>query len=300
MKRLFALVLILLFPSICLSDIGSFNPLPTYATNRPPLKRISKSSIASIVRVKNGRGNALHTVVALASDASPSVNIASGLLSIPLYAYSPVVGAAGQYVLGYGLQALVDIAGKYNDGTLQGNSDLNDLIQDELGPSSSEPITGDVLNPGDLGTTSTACNSQVSLGRLFEIIGPAVHYSGVSRQSSDVICVTNYITYIHSCGYSGNPNLCLADEWPGNWVTGKDSTFPRSLPQYLTPELAEQLAQRISDEITANNQTIKDAIKDLIRDNPDLAPDPQQITNQDIANHTNQEIYDNRQENIDY
>ena len=298
MKRVIALVLILLFPSLSFAATKEWYNNPQYLT------KIPRPSIGDIVRTKPGSGNLLPTVVALASDASPTVNIASGILSVPLYAYSPLAGMAGQYVIGKGLQAAVDLMDNYNNGTLQTNSTLNDLIRDTFTSSGSDLWQpGDVLL-GDNGTTRLKLGEPYS-GNGYQLLSafnsayprilpgsiPELHYYG-----------TSLLAYLDTnAPHPTLPGYFLRMLVP--YTTTTDPvTYPRQTepPLSLTASQLLQLATRIADEIAANNETLKDALKNLVRDNPQLAPDPQQITNQDIANYSNQQIYDNRQESIDY
>lgn len=304
MKRFIALVLILLFPSL------SFATTKEWYNNVQYLTKIPKTNLGDILRTKPGTGNLLPTVVSLASDSSPTVSIASGILSVPLYAYSPVVGMAGQYVIGKGLQAAVDLAESYSDGKLQSNSTFKDLLDDLFGPDSENPYpsTEQCANAADIfpdGAIQSSCQTYLNQGKCFTPNGIVNEYGQTSTSTAaqyeglTIQCLSDRIVYLHSPNTVPSVWQWASTHLRGTWQVATVN-WPTEMPQQLSPEQIETLANRIAQEIAANNQTIKDAIKNLLKDNLDLVPDPQQITNQDITNHINQEIYDNRQDNIDY
>jgi len=305
MKRFISLVLVLLFPSLSFADQGSFQ-LPTWATSRPKINRFPSSLVGYGIKHKPGSGTKRHTVLATAADKTPVVDVAAGVISAPLYAYSPLIGSAAQVVIGYGLDALIDIADNYNDGTLQTNSTLLDLINNEFSSDGSS-----------LDGTNISCDPKHSActpGKVASLTFQTTTETGGWINSAKQTGITWGETGFPAWGVNGSTYIVVRDYHQkggatGMWYWWKDtytvqhiegSPTPVAPPQQITSTLAQQLAQRISDEIAANNQTIKDAIQQFLVDNPNLAPDFSQLTNYDFQNQTNQEIYDNRQENIDY
>lgn len=298
MKRFLVLVFLLLVPS--LSHGKEWYNNPQYLT------KIPTTNLGDIVKTRPGSGGALPMVVSLTSNNSPTVDIASAVLSVPLYAYSPIAGMAGQYVIGKGLQAGVDLLDRYNDGTLQTNSTLLDLINNEFSSDSSS-----------LDGTNIPCNPEFSAcspGKVASLTLQSTTETGGWTNAAKEIGITWGANNSPAWGVDGSTYLVVRDYHQIGGVTGtwwwwqdfytvqhiEGSPTPVGPPQQITSTLAQQLANRIAQEIAANNQTIKDALSNLFRDNPNLVPDPPQVTNYDIQNFSNQELYDNRQEHIDY
>ena len=285
MKRLIALVLILLFPSLSFATTKEWYNSPQYLT------KIPKTNLGTAVLTRPGSGNALPMVVSMASNNSASVDIAAGILSVPLYAYSPIAGMAGQYVLGKGLQAAVDLAGTYADGTLESNPTFKSLVDQTLNIPES-PSVGDTVD-----------------SQTFSCLSSKKKISGISTSSFDSDTLpddtcgewqaTKY--YIISTPGSNPIHAYRIGLLRYNFSLSTDPvSYPVEKPSQLSPTLLSQLAQRIASEIAANTETMKDAISDLLKNNPNLIPETPQITNYDIQNTANQDIYDNRQESIDY
>ncbi len=300
MKRVISLVLLLVFFCSTLANALEWYNNPQYLT------KIPVNNLGNILKTRPGSGGSLPMVVSLTSNNSPTVDVASAVLSMPLYAYSPIAGMAGQYVIGKGLQAGVDLMDRYNDGTLQTNPTLLDLINNEFSSDSSS-----------LDGTNIACNpahsacipgkvARLTLNYSSEIGGWSNAYKDIGKVYGETdfpVWGLNGSSYsvvrdFHQNGGDTGTWWWWRDDYTVQFVDGEPT--PVGAPQQINSTLAQQLAQRIAQEIAANNQTIKDAISNLFRDNPNLVPDPPQVTNYDIQNHTNKELYDNRQEYIDH
>ena len=294
MKPLVCLFLFLLAPSLVHAKEWYNNP--QYLT------KIPTANLGDIVKTRPGSGGSLPMVVSLASNNSPTVDVASAVLSMPLYAYSPIAGMAGQYVIGKGLQAGVDLLERYNDGTLHSIPTLVDLIDDEFG------TDGTSLDGRNIPCSSS--NSQcvpgtvahLTLSNSGEVGGWSQLYKDTGLLYGEQYPRWNSSGTIYSVvrDFHLKSNLWWwwQDDYTIQIIPGEPT--PEGPPEQITQTLAQQLAQRIADEIAANNQTIKDAISDLFKDNPNLVPDPPNITNYDIQNFSNDQIYNSRQDYIDH
>ena len=289
MKRLFALVLLLLFLS------ASFLNAKEWYNNVQYLERIPKTNLGDILKTRPGSGGNLPMVVSLASNNSPTVDIASAVLSAPLYAYSPIAGMAGQYVLGKGLQSAVDLVSAYNEGHLQQVPLFNDVIEDTFGSESQTIVPGDVIatsggNKSVSGGTITTCLSvqfienATSFGAGYIIHGTTLYQIGPDAHPN---------ADDDECRFTPSPKFSLTS-------TTNPPTWPRSIPSLLNLPLAQQLADSLSQKINSELNNFTNALKDLLTKFPQYVPDPPNVTNQDVAYNSNQEIYDNRQETIDY
>ena len=276
--------------------------------NQPQyLTKIPSNTIGDILKRKPGGGNLLPTVVSLTQNNSPTVNIASGILSIPIYAYHPLAGAAGQYALGYLLSAGIDLASTYGQGVLQENPSFADLINDLFGPNgSTTPSVGDIVK------SDTNCGQNlniISYGTILTGFGlpdwessNSCSYGGGSiRCFSGGSCYAkvndDFIYYSAFC----ENGICRGVNAKQVTVyrTSDNATWPRVLPDVLNLAQLAQLATEIANRL-ANNPTFKQAAENLLRDNPELVPDVRNITNNEVQNYAQENNYKTNQEYIDY
>ena len=259
--------------------------------------------------------NPVPTVMALGSNST--AEMAANLLTIPVYAYNPALGAAASFVVGMAFDSTLDVKKAYESGGFDTDPALSAIKQaafpapdglnvalPEAGKTYSAfgPFT---LNPARKvisaawGTISQTSNVPVDKVTGFEA-GTGEPYSARSTWSAPEGSNISAYSQVNYTRYWLGP--FIGSDANFNWYQSRIQSFtiqlgpadpvispPPSVVDYSPATLDETQKQALIDAISnainnsATSQAVKDAFKNLLKSIPDVFSQPPPITQQDLT-----------------
>jgi len=199
-------------------------------------------------------------------------------LTAPIANFAQLAINGVDAAIGFLSQAAIDLKNAYNNGILQAETSINDIINQTFPASSAVPAVNDVFNSSGINNQCSFTGNRVVTGAA-RITGQS--WPKTSHGKDWVYCAPTQISFFHGETENAGYWFGYKDVINISTTTNPVNFSPSGAPPSIDDSQEAQLAAALKNALAAN-AALKDALDRTVKNNSSLLGSQPSITSADV------------------